>query len=85
MQHPENAFHAFLGIQPGENMVFLLFERKDVKKSRYCTCDLSSAGVERKQLARKASCFGFIEVSDLLNVPVETVEIHNRNQFIQFA
>ena len=31
MQHPENAFHAFLGIQPGENMVFLLFERKDVK------------------------------------------------------
>jgi hypothetical protein len=42
-------------------------------------------GVERKQLARKASCFGFIEVSDLLNVPVETVEIHNRNQFIQFA
>ncbi len=31
MQHPENAFHAFLGIQPGENMVFLLFERIDVK------------------------------------------------------
>lgn len=31
MQHPENAFHAFLGIQPGENMVFLLFERKSVK------------------------------------------------------
>ncbi len=31
MQHPENAFHVFLGIQPGENMVFLLFESKDVK------------------------------------------------------
>ncbi len=31
MLHPENAFPAFLGIQPGENMVFLLFERKDVK------------------------------------------------------
>ncbi len=31
MQHPENAFPAFLGIQPGENMVFLLFARKDVK------------------------------------------------------
>ncbi|WP_411905091.1 hypothetical protein, partial [Salmonella enterica] len=33
MQHPENAFHAFLGIQQGENMVFLLFERKDVKNA----------------------------------------------------
>lgn len=30
MQHPENAFHAFLGIQPGKTW-FLLFERKDVK------------------------------------------------------
>ncbi len=31
MQDTENGFHAFLGIQPGEKMVFLLFERKDVK------------------------------------------------------
>ncbi len=31
MQHPENAFPAFLGIPPGEIMVFFLFERKDVK------------------------------------------------------
>ena len=31
MQHPENASDVFLGIQSGENMVFLLFERKDVK------------------------------------------------------
>ncbi|MEY9005649.1 hypothetical protein AB9G74_10865 [Escherichia coli] len=85
MQHPENAFHAFLGIQPGENMVFLLFERKDVKIFVIALAIFRQQGVRRKQLARKASCFGLIEVSDLLNVPVETVEIHNRNQFIQFA
>ncbi len=31
MQLAVIAFHAFLVIQPGENMVFLLFELKDVK------------------------------------------------------
>ncbi len=31
MQRTQKLSDAFLGIQPGENMVFLLFERKDVK------------------------------------------------------
>ncbi|MCL9358554.1 hypothetical protein MU767_23770, partial [Salmonella enterica subsp. enterica serovar Enteritidis] len=40
---------------------------------------------EPEEARLMAGFFGFIEVFDLLNVPVESVVSGDRNQFIQFA
>ena len=73
-----------MAVWSGESAFFVELKRY---RAQIAFLDLLvSLKASRTKKARQlASFFGFTEVSDLLNVPVESVVSSDRNQFIQFA